>query len=1028
MSSHLRASIVCLIFVTTVARSQSPEDHFETKVRPLFLKHCAGCHGPEKTKGGLRLDGVGISRGGDSGPVIVPGKPDESLLIRSIRYEGDLKMPPAGKLKDQEIADLVTWVKTGAVWPNASPAPAAKPSTGLRPREPNDPTLRHHLQAWYRADHLSLADGKPVYVWPDSSGKGRDLSATQGVRPGGVGQPGLFVANSTVHRRPAVRFEPETGLASTPDLPPDIRGDAALTLFLVFNLRPTEVPHPHDGILGIGDPANAAGDPGKPRAALVQITRRPEPELMLAGGWNHDATLGKSSFATGWNRPILLSVVRTPGPFRTSTRFFLDGVPSSESPWNRTVLGSDAIPDIQHRSDIGIYLGKALSWCGSIRGDIGEIAVFNKALGDDERAAVELNLAERFGIPHPLIVSQTRASFTPQQKAFWAFQPVKPREPPTVQDKAWVKSPIDRFVLARLESANLKPAPQAEKRTLLRRLTYDLIGLPPTPEEVDAFLKDTHPDALARVVDRLLASPHYGERWGRHWLDLVRYAETTANDANAVMRYAWRYRDYVVRSFNEDKPYDRFVMEQIAGDLLPPSGDLTRDGESVIATGFLLLGPKALAETDKEQSRRDIIDDQIDTMGRAFLGLTLGCARCHDHKFDPIPTVDYYSLAGILRGSEVFQDEARNATMWEERTLVHLPGESPVIVMAPRDLRPTQLPVAIRGNYLSPGVLTPRRFPQILAGEGSAPIHSSQSGRLELARWIASKDNPLTARVMVNRIWQHHFGTGLVATSDNFGTRGETPSHPELLDWLAHEFVTSGWSVKNLHGMILLSSTYQVGAMADETALRTDPGNRLLGRAVRRRLDAESLRDSMLAVSGRLDRSVGGNDSGELLYKEAENIGAKIRPNRVQTDHPIFTNSTRRSLYLPVIRNAVPDVFALFDSADPNGVTASRNDTTVASQALFLLNHRFVRDQALHFAQRLLAEPTDQQDKRVIKAYRLALAREPEAAELQNGANFLRRYEQVALARGSKPEEARLASWQSFCQTLFCRNEFLYLE
>ena len=1021
------AALLLLVGFGTAATAA--DDHFEKHVRPLLVEKCQSCHGSEKAKGGLRLDsGPALLKGGDSGPAVAPGKPTESLLIQAVRQTGELKMPPKGKLKNAEIAHLEAWVKAGAVWPNSTATPSTgvpKTTPSLMPVEPNAPALRGNLQAWYRADKLPLADGKPVHVWPDSSGKGRDLAATEGVRTGGIGKPGTFVANGTVNGRPAVRFTPETGFASSPDAPVDIKGDAALTLMVVVNLKPTESQPPYDGILCVGNPASP-GNPGKPKAALIQIARTSEPELMLAGGWGHDASLGKGSFATLWNRTLVLTVVKKPGPMRTSTKFFVDGVPVEDSPLKRKVEGVDGVPDIQHRDDIGLYLGKALAWSGSIRGDVSEAIVFNAALGDEQRTGVELGLMERYGVLHPSVLAQSKATFTKEQKAFWAFQPVKPVPLPRVKDEGWVKSPVDRFILARLEAAGLTPTAPADRRTLLRRVTYDLTGLPPTPEEVDAFLKDNSPEAFAKVVDRLLDSPHYGERWGRHWLDVVRYAETTANDANAVMRYAWRYRDYVVRAFNTDKPYDRFVIEQLAGDLLPPSGDLNRDAEAVIATGFLMLGPKALAETDKEQSRRDIIDDQLDTTGRAFLGLTIGCARCHDHKFDPIPTVDYYSLAGILRGSEVFQNEVRNATMWEERTLLHLPGEQPVVVMAPRDLRPTNLRVAIRGNYQTPGVLTPRRFLQIIAGEGHAPIASVQSGRLELAKWIASKDNPLTARVMVNRVWQHHFGLGLVATSDNFGERGEKPSHPELLDWLANEFVANGWSVKKLHRLVVLSAAYQTAAQADERALKVDPSNRLFGRASRRRLDAESLRDSLLVVSGRLDRAVGGNDSGELLNKEAEDIGAKIRPNRMQTSHPIFTTSTRRSLYLPVIRNAVPDVFALFDGADPNGVTAVRNDTTVASQALFLLNHPFVREQSLHFAQRLLADTKATDEQRIHAAFRYALGHTATPAELAATTKFLAEYQKRDTAR--KPEEARLAAWQSFCQTLFCRNEFLYLD
>jgi cytochrome c553 len=1012
------------------AHAQTPADHFEKKIRPLFLARCARCHGPEKSKGGLRLDAAGIRKGGDSGPVVVPGKPDESLLVRAVRHDGDQKMPPRGKLKDQEIADIAAWVKAGAVWPDAATVVTAAPAGTVRSTEPNAAPLRASLQAWFRADRLPVADGKPVYAWPDSSGKGRDLTATLGVRPGGVGRPGTFVAVSTVNRRPAVRFDPDTGLASSPDLPPDIKGDAALTLFLVFNLRPTDVPHPHDGILGLGNPA-APSNPGKPLAALVQITRHPEPELMLAGGWGHDATLGRASFASLWSRPVLLTVVRRPGPMRASTRFFIDGVPSEKSPLGRKVEGSDAIPDIRHRDDIGIYLGKALSWCGSIRGDVSEVIVYNAALGDEDRTAVEVGLADRNGFVHPAVLEQSKATFTPQQKAFWAFQPVKAATPPMVRDERWVKTPVDRFILARLEAAGLAPSAPADRRTFLRRVTLDLTGLPPTPEEIDAFLRDERPDAFERVVDRLLASPHYGERWGRHWLDVARFAETTANDANAVMRYAWRYRDYVVRSFNSDKPYDQFVVEQLAGDLLPSTGDPSLDAERVVATGFLMVGPKALAETDIEGSRMDIVDDQIDTTGLAFLGLTLACARCHDHKFDPIPAADYYSLAGIFRGAEVFRDESRGAVMWQEYPLPSRPGEKPVVVMAAREGRPTTLHVALRGNRLTPGALAPRRFLQIIAGEGHPPITSPQSGRLELARWIASEANPLTARVMVNRVWQHHFGTGLVATSDNFGFRGEKPSHPGLLDWLSTQLVKSGWSVKKLHRLILLSATYQTAARADETALKADPNNRLFGRRTRRRLDAELLRDCMLSVSGRLVRTVGGNDSGELLFKEGEVINAArefFRPNRVQADHAIYTTSTRRSIYLPVVRNAVPDVLALFDGADPNGVTAVRNDTTVASQSLFLLNHPFVRDQAAHFAGRLLADPKASDTARVVRGFRLALGRAPDAAEIKDVTDFIARYERLAATKGKKVEQARRAAWQSLCQTLYCRNEFLYVD
>jgi cytochrome c553 len=740
----------------TAPPADAAAEHFERKVRPLFVTHCLKCHGPEKSKGGLRLDSAAsLTRGGDSGPAVIPGKPDESLLLRAVRQAGDVKMPPDSKLKDQEIADLIAWVRAGAVWPDGGAA-------------------------------------KPVVT---------------------------------------------------------------------------------------------------------------------------DAEAG-------------------------------------------------------------------------------------------------------------------RTRFTPEQKAFWAFQPVRDLTPPPVRDTAWPTSPLDHFILARLEAKGLSPAPRADRRTLIRRVTFDLTGLPPTPQEIDAFLADASPEAFAKVVDRLLKSPHYGERWARHWLDVVRYADTTANDANAVMRFAYRYRDYVVDAFNRDLPFDQFIVEQLAGDLLPPTGDLTQMASRVIATGFLMVGPKALAETDKEQSRLDVVDDQIDVTGRAFLGLTLGCARCHDHKFDPIPTRDYYSLAGIFRSTEVFQDENRNATMWQEWPLLQLPGEKPLMVMAPKEGRPVDLRVHVRGNRFNPGAPAPRRFLQILAREGHAPLTTSQSGRLELARWIASPKNPLTARVMVNRLWQHHFGTGLVATGDNFGARGERPSHPELLDWLAARFVEGGWSVKAMHRLMLLSSTYQMAGRPDPQALAADPNDRLLWRMPRRRLEAEALRDAVLAASGQLDRAVGGGEGSAFLYAEAEVLDAKrgFAPNRVKSDHPYYTDSVRRSIYLPVVRNMLPDVLALFDAADPNGVTAVRNETTVPSQALFLLNHPFVRGQARYFAQSLLADAKARDEDRVRSAFVRALGRPPSAEETAEAVAHLGEYAARALERVRPEPDVRLAAWQSFCQMLFCSNEFLYVD
>lgn len=1036
------------------AKDRAALDHFEKLVRPLLVERCQKCHAGEKSKGRLRLDSrEALLKGGETGPAVVAGKPDESLLMKAVRHQDGLAMPPDGKLNETQIAALAEWIKSGAVWPGvvASKVNAtAVTLSSIVATPPNDGELAKSLQLWLRADSLTLNDGESVYVWPDQSGHGRDVSATKGVRVGGVGLPARFVRESALLKRPGVRFETGTGLASSPDRPVEIRGDAALTIMLVMNLQPHEAQPPYDGVIGIGNPA-FPGDPGRPLAALVQINRGEDHALHFAGGWNHDASLGSGSFKPHYGKPILLTITKQPGPMRSTTRMYLngevagrDGVPTYE--------GRDGVPDLQHRTDIGVYLGKALSWAGSIQGDVGEVLVYNQALNDSQRLDVECHLADKFGLLFkPLQDAAPRAVFTAEEKNFWAYQPVKDVAPPSVKNEGWIKSPIDRFVLQSLEANGLSPASQADKLTLLRRVTFDLTGLPPTPDEVAVFLSDDSPQAYEKVVNRLLDSPHYGERWARHWLDVVRYAESTANDANAVMRFAWRYRNYVIDAFNRDLPYDQFLIEQLAGDLLPPTDSIEINTRRIIATGFLMVGPKALAETDKEQSRLDIVDDQIDVTGRAMLGLTVACARCHDHKFDAIRTTDYYALAGIFRSTEPFQNEVRNATMWWEFPVPQGEGKEPITVMAPKDSIPRNLRVHLRGNRFTLGATVPRGFVQILAsGEVSAPRPTdasslsqgtaahrladsvTTSGRLELARWIANSANPLTARVMVNRIWQHHFGRGLVATSDNFGTRGDRPSHPELLDWLASRFFESGWSVKAMHRLICLSATYQqseTGRLGDGETRREIAAEPSPAIPSRRRLSAEELRDAMLAVSGKLDRTPGSNESGEFLVSKAENIGAMILPNRVAADDPFYTTFAKRSIYLPVVRNMLPDVLALFDAADPNGVTAQRNETTVASQSLFLLNSPFVRDQSRTFAERLLSSDKSQTDsQRVDQAHRLAFGRSASADEQTQAADFLVTYLKAPSIQSRPEPDRRLAAWQSYCQSLLCSNEFLYVD
>ena len=642
--------------------------------------------------------------------------------------------------------------------------------------------------------------------------------------------------------------------------------------------------------------------------------------------------------------------------------------------------------------------------------------------------------------------------FTEEQKSFWSFQPIRDPKPPEVKDTEWAKTSLDRFILAKLEEKGLSPSRPTDKRTLIRRATYDLTGLPPALEEIDEFLAEKpEPDeysektpfpAFSRLVDRLLESPQYGERWARHWLDVVRYADTTAHDGNFIMRFAYRYRDYVVRAFNDDKPYDQFIIEQLGGDLLPSTKNLDLSLQRMIATGFLMLGPKALGEQDKEQVRMDIVDEQIDVTGRVFLGLTVACARCHDHKFDPIPTRDYYSMAGIFRSTDVLADSI-HTSMWWEHDVLEIPGGEKVMVMAPKEGKLADLKIHIRGNHNNLGEEAPRGVLQIIAGEGRSSIKTEQSGRLELARWIASPDNPLTPRVMVNRIWQGHFGTGLVASSDNFGSTGGKPSHPELLDWLASRFTESGWSIKSMHRLILQSNTYQMQSFPREEGEQVDPDNRLIWRANRRRLDTEQLRDSVLAISGRLDRAIG----GDIWDWQDKNTA-------VDTERGLFAaakagqsfdayNSLRRSIYLPVVRNQLPNMFQTFDFADANAVTAKRNDTTVAPQALLMLNSAFVRDESAHFAKRLLEEmpehplfervyrlglAQEKEEDRLRLAHLEVLGRPPTAEELQEAKSFLAEYDRRLQSAGRSQEESRLAAWQSYCQSLFSLNEFLYVN
>jgi hypothetical protein len=692
-----------------------------------------------------------------------------------------------------------------------------------------------------------------------------------------------------------------------------------------------------------------------------------------------------------------------------------------------------------------------------------------------------------------LAVSKANPTYDKLRREHWAWQPLRQAPPPPVKDASWPRGDLDRYILAKLEENGLRPVGDADRTALLRRVTFDLTGLQPTPEELESFLQDPSPDAFDRVADRLLASPAYGERWGRHWLDVARYGESTGSGRNVPYPHAWRYRDYVIDSFASDKPYDQFIREQIAGDLLPASSSRERD-EHLIATGFLALGVKDVNQRFEVRFVMDNIDEQIDTVTRSVLALTASCARCHDHKFDPIPTLDYYALAGIFHSTELcagvrnkmggggldYYDITRLLSVGEERRAA--PEELQKIEQAKQELAAAQAEVEalkgkpdaakpgangqtklsqarqkvtklqqallaltdpalqgraalgvreaksvgdteirIRGEAEKLGPVAPRGFLSLVNVPDAPRIGSSQSGRLELAEWLTRPRNPLTPRVMVNRVWHHLFGRGLVGSVDNFGTTGDAPSHPELLDHLAARFVREQWSVKTLIRTVVLSRTYQLSSSGNAGDVRTiDPDNRLLWRHSPRRLDAEEIRDAMLAAAGRLVLArPKGSPAKDLKVMEMQNNGAEA--TRIEKEGRA---SLHRSLYLPLLRSLVPQALEVFDFANQGFVTGRRDTTTVATQGLYLLNDPFVRDQSRAMADRLLGRKDVDDAERIDSAYRLTLSRTATATEIRRAEAYLS--DCGELLRGSKDPDA--AAWASFCQALLGSAEFRFVR
>ncbi len=648
-------------------------------------------------------------------------------------------------------------------------------------------------------------------------------------------------------------------------------------------------------------------------------------------------------------------------------------------------------------------------------------------------------------------------TYTPRERSHWAFVSRQTPAIPTfasVADQAWAKNPIDAFILQRLQKEGLKPSLPADRITLIRRLSFDLIGLAPTPKEVAEFLADKSPDAYKNLVEKLLASPQYGERWGQHWLDIVRYAETDGFEYDTHRTDTWRFRDYVIRSFNSDKPYNRFLTEQLAGDEIAPNDD-----EALIAAGFNRLGPlrKNAGNQEVASSRNEVLTEMTNAVGTAMLGVTVGCARCHNHKFDPIRQSDYYRIQSyfsavydkeIIKASAAEQEfrktkiepieaeiktltaAVKRLTGLEDADSLKQKAELTKKLEALQEQMPPPLPalhsvanmpekkspihLLTRGEYDKKGESVGMRPLGILLPDNAPELAETKTPRTELAKWITAPENPLTSRVMVNRIWQYHFGRGIVATSNDFGRMGTRPSHPELLDYLANEFVSCGFSFKKIHRMILQSNTYQQASASPEDAayktlaMTKDPENKFLWRFNRQRLEAEQLRDAMLSVSGLLNLKQGGQSV--MIPIDQELVNALYKPSQWQPakDHSEYN---RRSIYLLAKRNLHLPFMEVFDAPDLLVSCTRRESSTHAPQALELMNGTFANEQADALTKRLESEAGTSLRKQIILGYRLTTGRPAKPQEIQLAMEFLK----------TQPK-------REFALALLNLNSFLYVN
>ena len=750
-----------------------------------------------------------------------------------------------------------------------------------------------------------------------------------------------------------------------------------------------------------------------------------------------------------------------------------------------------------------------------------------KSVIEDFRKWIEM------GAPDPRVnkIASIKSSISKEdiaqaKRSFWAFQPPVKKSPHAVADKAWPRTDVDRYVLAKLEQADLKPAGDAEPWKVLRRLSFDLVGLPPSPEQIDSFTASwkRSPDrAISDAVDSMLATRQYGERWGRHWLDVVRYGESTGLEVNMTFPHAWRYRDYVIDSFNTDKPFDRFVQEQIAGDLLPVDTD-EQWAKNLIATTFLAIGPKNVNEQNAVQFAANLIDEQIDATTRVFLGMSVACARCHDHKFDAFPQTDYYAMVGMFGSMKTYfgnpQSEYGSFSgpqAKQNSTLLILPVDDPnpfdksytaeelsalrtritdslremsslrrnrngkqntqrerirllnqlqslsgqlggvdsdgkprSYTMGVQEKRaPSDAKLLVRGEIDQPAQTVPRGLPHVLA-RSEIKLDRSTSGRRELAEWIGSRNNTLTARVMVNRIWQHMIGQGIVTSTENFGTTGQMPTHPALLDYLAVRFVESGWSVKSVIREIANSRVYRIRSAFNKKHHDYDPNNSFLWRASPRRLDAEAIRDAMLSISGeielarprasevakagytRVQRGQLGNARGMAGGRRPFPFqpggprilrGPRFRTQRGPVSRPLDMEDAKfRSVYLPVVRDEEPRSLGVFDFADSSAITGKREASNTANQALYMMNNQFVIRQGDAFAQRII-QPKLSQSEQIALAFRIAYGRSPSSGEKAATTTFFQNF-----ASSTHPDSPSSSPMAVFCQSLFASAEFRFID